>query len=64
MLQVVGVVTTAMVLSIQIARFHSYSRRGLMGKINICTCVGTLAENGRGTYARGVGAYWLDSTVR
>ena len=39
-------------LSIQIARFHSQSRRGAYGRDKY-TCAGTLAKNVRGAYARG-----------
>ena len=42
-------------LSIQIARFHSHSRRGAYARVKN-TCAGTLAENGRGAYSRGGGA--------
>ena len=41
-------------LSIQIARFHSHSRRGAYARVKN-TCAGTLAENGRGAYSRGGG---------
>ena len=41
-------------LSIQIARFHSHSRRGAYARVKN-TCAGTLAEIGRGAYSRGGG---------
>ena len=41
-------------LSVQIARFHSHSRRGAYVWVKN-TCAGTLAENGRGAYSRGGG---------
>ena len=41
-------------LSIQIARFHSHSRRGAYARVKN-TCAGTLAENRRGAYSRGGG---------
>ena len=55
MTQVVTVLTIAMVfkgLSVQIARFHSQSRRGAYRRDKY-TCAGTLAKNGRGAYTRG-----------
>ena len=51
MTQVVTVLTIAMVftgLSVQIARFHSQSRRRAYGQDKCNTCAGTLAKNGRG----------------
>ncbi len=39
-------------LSIQIARFHSHSRRGAYARVKN-TCAGTLAENGRGRIREG-----------
>ncbi len=41
-------------LSIQIARFHSHSRRGAYARVKN-TCAGTLAENGRGRIREGGG---------
>ena len=55
MTQVVSVLTIAVVstgLSIQIARFHSQSRRWAYSQ-DKNACAGTLAENGRGAYVRG-----------
>ena len=49
-------------LSIHIARFHNQSRTGGGLNIEINTCAGTSAENGRGAYMR-AGAYLRDTTV-
>ena len=43
-------------LSIQIARFHSHSRRGAYARVKN-TCAGTLAENGRGGRNSGILRY-------
>ena len=49
-------------LSVQIARFHSQSRRGAYRRGKY-TCAGTLAKNGRGAYTRGGGGYGWDSMI-
>ena len=41
-------------VSIQIARFHSHSRRGAYARVKN-TCAGTLVENGRGRIREGGG---------